>query len=83
VSTHETPPPLEFRGPIAESIRNRITDHKQCHSCCETIERGDTWGAIGDCPLEGSPRLVFVRLCGKCWDLATVGMTKLRKGWAE
>ena len=76
-----SPPPLEWKGPIAASFRTRLLDHSQCHSCRKVIEKGDPWGAIGDCPTWGEPRIVFLRLCGDCWDLASSGMKKIRRGW--
>ena len=83
MSDTKTPPPLSWKGPIAASVRTRLTDHKQCHSCGKVIKKGDEWGAIGDCPAGGKPSIVFLRLCAPCWDKATVGVKELQRGWED
>lgn len=76
------PPPIEWKGPIATVMKTRILDQHNCHSCGDEIKRGDEWGAIGDCPCrEREARIVFLRLCGACWEKATRGMKELERGW--
>lgn len=82
MSTPKTTPPLEWKGPIAAVMRTRILDQTNCHSCCDEIKQGDEWGTIGDLQDdEGGAKIVFIRLCGICWEKATKGMKELERGW--
>jgi len=81
VKDTKTPPPLVWKGPLAQAIRSRLLDYQRCHSCATVIKKGDEWRAIGHCPTTGKPSIVFFRLCLPCWGNATVGIDRMRRAW--
>ena len=75
-------PPLVTRGIVASRIWTRLMDHKECHSCGESISGPSTTvGCVYLNEIDKQPELQFAMLCQECAPVIEDAIARLGRAW--